>query len=1274
MTVVGEAIVLVRPLTAGFSEKVLADTDKAMVAAGRKAGSSFAQSLTSIIPGANGVQKSIVGIGAAAGAAVIASIHMANEFNQKLLLLHTQAGASTVEVDRMRGAILKLAPTVATGPAALAEALYHIESTGIRGAKALDTLTIAAQGAKIGQANLDDTTYALTSTLMTGIKGITGAKDAMSQLDAIVGTGDMHMQDLNGAISTGFLATAETFGVSLQSIGAALAYMTDRGSGAQESATRLRMSMALLAAPSNQAAKMLTAIGLGGADVTARTGAMTTALQAAHLTTTQLADDMRKPDGIQVALTDLTTHLKDSGLSADAAAALISRAFGGGRSGAAIMSLVQHLDVLKGKFDEQVSIAGTYDERWKATTESTSFRWAQFTTLVQTDAIKMGEALIPLANQLGSGLFNALSKAPQYLAPLGSGLEDVGRQLGFVLHQAEPLGRVFAAVFAGSLILTWQTLGFVLRDVVAPAIHLVGDVLGLLTQTGPGITILASVLTYKLLPVLINVIREMAAWALEKLVVGFYDVTVAAEGLGTALTTMNPIVLGVAIAIGASVGWYIKYTQAKKDATKATDDLVGALKAEATGHQDSIIVTLSKQLNDLHVGDDIARLGLNIRDVAAAANGSDSAWDKLNTQFRALTDSSRVSGAQLKKNRNDIGDVYAALDILTQRVQSADGAYAKQTINQQIANGAITAAKAPVDALASAQQGLAQSQKTLDSATGGLASSADTYATSLEKQFPIFDAYTAKLDLNGQTLLNNIEGMVKAIAGEQTNVNTLISRGLDPTVIKTLVGKGPEYVAAAAQLTTAQLARLQGDVSDYMTNIGTLSTSMAIHDGSQTGQAFTSALAAQQAATKRVAQITFFNSVQAALNNVTSIAGAQGGNAGGRFGDGLTRSKDQVLTAALNALPAPIRAATLQALGIATDAGGRLPHNLASAINENAPVATGAAEGMRRAVQARIDMLHGKTIEVKADNLASGALDEINGNIQTLEGLNNTLKAMRYADGGMVPGSGLPRGDNVLALVSSGEHITNTASAQINRPALSWMDSNPGQRLPRYADGGPVDAGSGMASWQVLMGRYAQSLATGTDPSKLTGQGITGSVMSWLPVVLMALALNGASASYAPRVLSQIEFESGGNPNAHQQVIDINTFNGSGGAQGIMQVLLDTFLANHVAGTSMNIFDPLANIAAGIHHAIHDDPGGLDYLGQGHGYDTGGPIPQGRTLVINNTGANEAWVLNEQGMAGQRGKGPVHLEQHNTFNGVDLDEAVSDVGWRMMHVVTSAMR
>ena len=59
----------------------------------------------------------------------------------------------------------------------------------------------------------------------------------------------------------------------------------------------------------------------------------------------------------------------------------------------------------------------------------------------------------------------------------------------------------------------------------------------------------------------------------------------------------------------------------------------------------------------------------------------------------------------------------------------------------------------------------------------------------------------------------------------------------------------------------------------------------------------------------------------------------------------------------------------------------------------------------------------------------------------------------------------------------------------------------------------------------------------------------------------------------------------------------------------------------------MNIYDPLANIAAAINYARNRYgptlmSGGMG-MGSGHGYDQGGWLPPGVTLAVNRTGQPE---------------------------------------------------
>ena len=325
----------------------------------------------------------IAAIGITAGVAIggiaVNATKAASSFQAAMELIHTQAGATTQEVTDLSKAVLALAPQVGTGPDELAAGLYHIESAGLRGAKALEILKIAAEGAKVGNADLESVTNALIASVNSGIKGTTDMTQAMGVLNAIVGSGNMRMQDLTGAFTTGILSSAKAFGISIQSVGAALADMTNQGVPAIDAATRLRMTISLLGAPTSKAAKELKSIGIGQFD---------------------LATAMRGPDGILGAVALLKEHLDASGLAATQQTALLSAAFGGGRSSSAILTLLGSLKQF-GVIQDQVNTStGKFGEAWAATQQDVDQKVANVRASLDTLRITLGERLLPVAGSI----------------------------------------------------------------------------------------------------------------------------------------------------------------------------------------------------------------------------------------------------------------------------------------------------------------------------------------------------------------------------------------------------------------------------------------------------------------------------------------------------------------------------------------------------------------------------------------------------------------------------------------------------------------------------------------------------------------------------------------------------------------------------------------------------------------------------------------------------------------------------------------------------------
>src|SRR5690349_6026179 len=68
------------------------------------------------------------------------------DFDAKIRMLQTQAGATGAEMKKMQKAALSM-HGLEEGPTQIADALFHAESAGIRSAKALALVHKAAQGA-----------------------------------------------------------------------------------------------------------------------------------------------------------------------------------------------------------------------------------------------------------------------------------------------------------------------------------------------------------------------------------------------------------------------------------------------------------------------------------------------------------------------------------------------------------------------------------------------------------------------------------------------------------------------------------------------------------------------------------------------------------------------------------------------------------------------------------------------------------------------------------------------------------------------------------------------------------------------------------------------------------------------------------------------------------------------------------------------------------------------------------------------------------------------
>jgi TP901 family phage tail tape measure protein len=315
------------------------------------------------------------------------AVKMASKFDGEMALLVTQAGVAEDQLGGLKKGVLDIAAKVGSDPDSLAEALFHVESNfesmGITSQQALKLTETAAKGAAVGHADLVDVTNALTAAVAAGIPGVENLDQAMGVLNATVGVGDMKMQDLASAFSSGMVATVKGFGLSITDVGAALAVFGDNNIRGALAGNQLRMSVMALGKPVSTSEAALKTLGL---------------------TATTLAEDMQR-GGLKLALEDLKGRMDAAGISAEKQGQIITDAFGR-KAGAGLNVLVGQMDRLESKYPALEKGADGFGKAWERTQQTFQQQTKELEGSLQALMITLGEKLIPPLKQATTWMLN----------------------------------------------------------------------------------------------------------------------------------------------------------------------------------------------------------------------------------------------------------------------------------------------------------------------------------------------------------------------------------------------------------------------------------------------------------------------------------------------------------------------------------------------------------------------------------------------------------------------------------------------------------------------------------------------------------------------------------------------------------------------------------------------------------------------------------------------------------------------------------------------------
>ncbi|HEX4432854.1 MAG TPA: phage tail tape measure protein [Frankiaceae bacterium] len=330
------------------------------------------------------------------------------DFDAAMTRIETQAGATAEEVAQARTVLLSMSGRVAQSPEALATSLYHVYSAtkalGYTLPQMLKATEIAAKGATVSGADLEDTTNSLTATLVSGLGSVNSMGKAMGALNAIVGAGDMKQTDLNEALSTGAFVMAKTYGVSIAQAGAALDVFGDNNVRGAHAATMLRMSVQDLVKPASDADEVLGRI---------------------HLTADSLRASLEK-GGLTGALHLLKQHLDEFNVTGNQVGPFLEDAFTK-RAGAGLAILLNNLDQYDQKQRKITHDSGEFGTEWDRATKTARVAFDQLGNKVDAEGVRIAGKLTPAvaaaARWIGVQLPHDIQVLAHFLGPTADMVE-----------------------------------------------------------------------------------------------------------------------------------------------------------------------------------------------------------------------------------------------------------------------------------------------------------------------------------------------------------------------------------------------------------------------------------------------------------------------------------------------------------------------------------------------------------------------------------------------------------------------------------------------------------------------------------------------------------------------------------------------------------------------------------------------------------------------------------------------------------------------------------
>jgi TP901 family phage tail tape measure protein len=363
-------------------------------------------------------------------AAGAGSVYMAAKFDQSFAQINALAGKLGVSIDKAREHVLALAQATGRSPQELAQALYFIASAGLKASLVMGTLDASAKAASAGMGTAQEIAQTLTSVLNAYAgTGLDSAK-AMDIMTQAVKKGKAELSDFATGLGP-VITTAAKAGVSFGDLTGTIAQLTNVGVPFSRAVTGMRFMIGALWSPTKAAVKAL-------ADI--------------HINANSLAADIAKPGGLVPTLQMVHEQMLKFGAKGRMAWREVT---GGARGAIAANALVGNSFKQTMGIVTSVTKAGTdsvdqFGIAVKKATDNPMFRFRQDLAKLEVAAIRLGEKLIPVAEQIATELTKIVT-AFERMSPKMQSVILKAAAFGIVLGPALTILGSFARILAAPL-------------------------------------------------------------------------------------------------------------------------------------------------------------------------------------------------------------------------------------------------------------------------------------------------------------------------------------------------------------------------------------------------------------------------------------------------------------------------------------------------------------------------------------------------------------------------------------------------------------------------------------------------------------------------------------------------------------------------------------------------------------------------------------------------------------------------------------------------------